>query len=545
MKNKKRIIAIAVALTMSLALLAACGPSGGTGGTGTGTTPGGSTGTTPGGGTGGGAVPVPPAPDARLADLVDIIKMSSIGALDPFVPGGSNAPAFWAYNMYQDSLLTYIGPGEVGPQLATRWETDDYKTWTFWLRDDVYFHNGDKFTAADVLFTIELSQESTGFTRSLWGQVDTAEALDPYTVRLVLEDVNVDFEFVTLIHPAAGFFSERAMNEDIATFTYVGTGPFSVTNFVSGDHVVLDRFDDYWGEKPPTQTVVLRFVPEPSARTIMLINHESHICADVVPEDLPMFADHPEFTITSQVMNNPFFLAFNMAHPVVSDINFRMAMAHAINSEDIAPYARGAEGAPETTGTFWGQAMEFKNNDIPLKAFNLELAQQYLDNSVYNGEALEIIATHAHNVRAAEMVEQQLSRIGVNIVVRQMDNAGLLTMVANPGATHVMVIHTSSITSVASDMRTLLHSTAPNNRAGYINPEIDRLLELASTQLNRTEREGTYRLIQELLAEDIPYLSLYKWTMNWVHLNGIGGMRIVADNALQCYRGVYLNLDVD
>jgi len=253
--------------------------------------------------------------------------------------------------------------------------------------------------------------------------------------------------------------------------------------------------------------------------------------------------EHSDFGISPGVLNNPWYLAFNMNHPIVSDLNFRRAVAHALEREDIAAYARGIEGAPETTGTFWGYAMEFKNTDIPIIPFDLEIARQYLEASSYNGEEIELIASVQSNVRAAEMLEQQLGRIGINIVVRQMDGPGLSAMVANPGATHVMVVHTASLSSDASDMRTLLHSTAPNNRAAYSNPRVDELLDLGVTITNVAEREAVYREIQEIIAESIPYINLYRTTMNFIHARGVGGLVVGNEIAMVNYRGVFLDLD--
>ena len=540
MKNTKRFIAIALTLIMCLALLAACQPADSGGDVAPSpTAPGASP--TP----GAVAPPPPPPAGANLAPLVDIIMQAGVAALNPFIPGGSNAPAFKRHNMYQDRLLRNMGDGTVGPQLATRWETDDFQTFTFWLRDDVYFHNGDKLTAADVVWTVNESQDASGFVRNIWGGVEEVEALDAHTVRMTLESVNVDFPMV-ITHPAGGIYNARAIAECDATGTWIGTGPFRVAEFVSGDFTRFERFDEYWDGPAPTQTVILRFVPEASARTIMLMNHESHGGHEIVPEDIPMFREHPDFTVNSVVMNNPFFMAFNMGHPVTGDKNFRMAVAHALYRPDIALYAIGVEGGPEMSGTFWGPTAEFRANDIPIIPFDLDLARQYLAASPYRGEPIEIATQLASHVRAAEIIQLQLAEIGIDIAIHRTDAPGLNALMTHtPGTVgpHEIVLHTASIANRASDIRMTIHSTSVLNRAGYMNPEIDRLLDLALTQGNAAEREATYRQIQYILAEDIPYLNLYWIYRAWIALNGVGGVATPGEIVNWCWRGVYWDLD--
>ena len=541
MKKTNRFIAIVLTLVMCLALLAACQPA----------DPGGNVTPTPGPATTGPSPtpgpPTPPAPPpagANLAPFVDVIIRTGVAILDPFIPAGSNAPTFQHINMFQDRLLNNRGDGTVEPQLATRWETDDYQTFIFYLREDVYFHNGDHFTAADVVWTVTEAQEAAGIVRTVWGSVEEVEALDTYTVRMTLESVNVDFPMV-ITHPAGGFYNERAMTNNRDTGIHVGTGPFKVVGFVSGDHTEFERNYDYWGELPPTERVIIRFVPEGSARTIMLMNRESHVTDAIITEDLPMFRDHSDYTVEQLVVNNPWFMAFNMAHPIAGDRNFRMAVAHALYRPDIALYAVGAEGGPELSGTFWGNTMEFRANDIPLIPRDLDLARNYLAASVWNGETIEIVASLPTQVRAMEIVQLQMAEIGIPVEVRQMDNAGLNALMAHSPtqpAGHTIVLHTSSVASLASDIRVNIHSTAVNNRAGYMNPEIDRLLDLAITQGNPAEREATYRQIQYILAEDIPFLNLYAEYRSIVAIKGVSGATF-GDIVNWSWRGVYWNLD--
>jgi len=256
-----------------------------------------------------------------------------------------------------------------------------------------------------------------------------------------------------------------------------------------------------------------------------------------------MFLDHPDFGYTPATLNNTYFIVFNWTNPIVGDLNFRKAVAHILNRDDIAAYASNIEATPETYGTFWGTAMEFFNRDIPIVPYDINKAKEYLAASAYNGETLELTANNPYCVRAAEMIVQQLSTIGINVEFRLLDSSGMLAHMANPGGQFTLAVHTASITSSAADIRVPLHSTAPNNRAQYNNPKVDELIDKAGTVTDRAARELVYREVQEIVAEDMPYISLFRIQRFYIHAKGIGGLEVSGDSAFINYRDIYLDLD--
>jgi len=446
--------------------------------------------------------------------------------------------------MIYDRLIDSYVPGVYEPMLATSWETNDWQTITMKLRDDVYFHNGDHFTADDVVSTVMLSREAVGtpaFDR--WGDVDTVTAIDQYAVRFVLKKVNVDW-FYNLAQPPAAILNERAIREDPENGTLVGTGTHTVKEFATNDYVVLERNDNYWGAPPITRTVILRFVPESSARLMMLQNGQVDVCFSLDVADRPFIeADEENFVVYPFVQNNCNGVGFNMDDPICGDWNFRMAVISAIDRAEIALAAWGEYGMPETTGTLYGFENEFRNDSIPIVPYDLNKAKEYLAASPYNGETIEMVCGIITNIIAAEIIQQQLSKIGVKTNVTQLDPPAMgayLRYGDNKSQIFVYVIPFQSTSAAA--YRNLVYPGASLNRSSYNNPVLTEMLDRASTITDTNERRAHYMKMQEVFAEDPSMFNLLWLGMAAVCVKGVGGMHLPSD-LLHDLRYVYKIID--
>jgi len=542
-KISKRVLGLLIVTVMCLGLIAACTP---------GTPPATPAPTDPGTGqtTDPGTTP-PPAPDptapppegAQFADFLDIIVDNNpIAVVNPLSPAGSPSSTIWVYNLIYDRLVRFHGEGQYGPMLAESWETEDNQSFVFHLRDDVYFHNGDHFTAADVAFTVEIAQAhpgTIGFDR--WRDVAEVNVIDPQTVELVLNDVNVDFLF-EMAAASAGILNQRALNENAETGSWIGTGPYMVTSFSTNDYVALTRNDAYWDGPAITRDLVLRFVPEVSTRTTMLMNEESHVCFAISFVDLPMFeADTENFVVyrwSPVVMN---YLGFNQTDPIANCRYFRLAVASAIDREEIAAVARGDFAIPEETGTLWGLT-EFRNNDIPIVPFDLDAARAYLERSVWNGETVELATAIATNIVAAEVVQAQLQQIGLSIEINAMDPAGLAAYVAFDNNQSQMIIWVGAVTPNAGSVAQVFLPFGGQNRISHNNPVITQMIEEARSIDDLNARRAHYLRMQEIMAEDPPGFNLFFLVNAAACVSGVAGIDFMFGD-FACMRNIHRVLD--
>ena len=552
--KKSRILAIILVLCMALALFVGCGggddattdnPANNGGGTGAGAGAGAGAGSNAGSGNvlaPGDVIAPPEDENVRFADTLELQWDITPNIIDPHDPGDSGSGALMMFRLMFDRLISRTLDGAFHPELATSWETADLRTFTFNLREDVVFHNGDKFTAQDVVDTVRSAQDSPGtLGYDSWRDVVEASVVSEYTVRIVLNEPTADFLYLLSL-PGASIINYGARQSDPARGAWVGTGAYFLSDQVIGDYVSFTRNDNYWGEPPLTRQLNLRYIPEVTARTIMMVNGETHWSQSIGTEDLQMFVDDPDFTVYAYPSNAENSIIFGMLDSITGDLNFRLAVAHALNRDEIAPVAVGDWFLPVTTGTAWGYAQEFKNTDIPVLQFDLDLARQYLAASSYNGEEIEIMSSIVRHHRAAEMLQEQLTRIGIRTSLFQTDMITLQSLSLYGSDAVQILVHTVPFNNSASSARSILGVNGYANRGTYNNPTVNELFDRAPLIVDPAEREASYKHIQELVNEDLPIINLYHFTRTIVTPASVGGVVTDPD---QCHDLRYMFMVLD
>ena len=488
------------------------------------------------------AIPLPE--EARVMDAITILGESPLVGLNTQSPI-TTGPVYRAvYSCIFDTLIMYSAvENEYYHELAKEWDiSEDWKTLTFYLRDDAYFSNGDKFTAQSVIDTYELASQALGAEAlETWRTVETVTAINDYTVEIVQRETNVDILY-RLSLPWSSIVNKRAIEADATEGYWVGTGAYTVTELVPGDFVTIERRDDYWGGIMPTRQMTYKWIPEVGARTIMLQNREAEISLSSAPQDIPIMKQDPSLTVVEFYANTVYTMGFNMDHPVLSDKNFRLAVAHALSMPEIARVANGDWATPARDGATWGYDTEFRNPNLPAIQFNLDLAREYLEASNYRGEVIEICSGDANANRALEIIQEQLNQIGINTTLYPADMA-TISAYAIYGNNQAEMVH--YICTFGNDARSARNSFYPfgmSNRASYNNPAVNTLLELAPTISDAAAREQIYWQVQELVAEDMPYFPMYDVIRTRISQKGVGG--IVNDPDMNhCFKGVFIALD--
>jgi peptide/nickel transport system substrate-binding protein len=377
-----------------------------------------------------------------------------------------------------------------------------------------------------------------------WGIVENVNVINDTTIELTLNRVFPDFLF-NVSMPGASIVSRTALAADPDTGHHIGTGPYTVVEFVSNDFVRLTRNDNYWNPdmRVVTRDVTLRFVPEMPVRTIRMQRGESHLSFGTSADDLPLFQNDPEnFEVVPQTFNTIQGFSFNVLDPILSDYHLRMAIMHATDRDDVAIFAAGdwAQGLNDHNGggTIWGFSTAHRNNNIPVIPFDLDQARWHLEQSNYNGEEIELAAAIITNIRSSQALQEQWARVGINVRVQEFDSPGLNTHMANPDGTQ-MIFFSLAMTYAPSSVRNFFHPDGAANRMQYSNPEVTRLIDEAASMLDETQRRAHYFRIQEIIAEDPPFLQVF-WRINGtVAAQGIGGIRLPADNLQNDFREIY------
>ncbi|MCL2402177.1 MAG: ABC transporter substrate-binding protein [Oscillospiraceae bacterium] len=543
-KKVRRNLALILVLMMGLGLLAACAPTANDTTTGNETAPTAAPGNEQ-------EAPMeaePPPEGANLADHIDIIAdATAISVLNINLPAGATASTSQIYDLIQDRLMANRGGTDwPEPQLAVSWHSDDAQTIRAELRQGVYFHNGARFTADDVVFTVEISHANPGGTAfARWREVERVDVIDEYTVDIILVEPNLDWRYI-LSHWATPILSRQAFNDnpdDPVAWGSIGTGPYRVTGFSTANFVNLERNDDYWGPAPPTRSMTFWTIPEMATRTVMMRNGEAQVSFTMSPEDLDLLENDSDFVVLRHEgwLNT---ISFNfMGDEVQRCPYFRRAVAHALNLNDIAIVANGQWAMPTPDGNIWGLVTPYRLDGLPLREFDVALARDYLERSVYDGRRIAMRTAGDAAIRAAELVQRQLGEIGIDIDVIQMD---VPQWVDAHSWGHELEMWLFAVAAGPSAIGYVSGILAPGIGTNRSNINDDYFTSLINQFLNEADENAAREIaydMQRWLWDDLVIIPLYYGINGIPVTQGIGGLHLWGNMFTYSLRGIYWDLD--
>jgi len=283
------------------------------------------------------------------------------------------------------------------PALSTGCTSNEEGTeWTCTLREGVKFHDGTDFNADAVIFNFDrwrftdnpyhFESQVFEYYEYMWSGFDDASAIasvekiDDYTVKFVLSVpvapflANLAMDMFAISSPAA--IEQYGEDYGLPSAGCVGTGPFKFVEWVEGDHITVEAYDDYWGGRPTIDQIVWRVIPDDSARYLALKAGDIHALEQATIEDIQAADADPDLYVLARPALNTGYLAFNYAIEEMRDINFRKAVAHAINRKGLQENFFGTYG--EVATNFLPPNMLGHNADIEDWTYDTEMAKQYL-----------------------------------------------------------------------------------------------------------------------------------------------------------------------
>jgi peptide/nickel transport system substrate-binding protein len=366
------------------------------------------------------------------SESLTIAQGNDILSLDP-ANHGNNSTESALINIYDYLLNKDFSQGQLRftPRLATSWQTDDHVHWTFKLRDDVYWHNGDKFTAQDVKFTIERTQQDKKLINtSKFRRIKSVEAPDDVTLK-----IETDGPDTLLLHalvgngagilPKAAF--EKAGSKEEFFKRPVGTGPYIFKQWIKADRLVLVKNPHWWGGTPKWDTVVIRSIPETTTRVAELLTGGVDIAVNIPPEDIARINGNKGTHVIS------FDIARNLAlhvrtgkDRITGDPCVREAIDLAIDRDSIVKQVLDGYGTP-TRGFFPpaipGYAPALSQNI----RFDPERAKTLLREAGYDGSkvpAIKISTPSGRYVKDREITEAivgYLEDVGFKVQLEVLD----------------------------------------------------------------------------------------------------------------------------
>ena len=430
----------------------------------------------------------------------------TLGNSDPHVNTAATNMFIW--RLTHDTLVDYnTATSEVDPGLAESWDVDGL-TYTFHLRKGVTFHNGNPFTAEDVIYSFD-RMAAGGGTKAYVQSIVSKEIVDDHTVKFTLSAPNA--EFLLCIGDANMVILDKETIDEVGEEkgTLIGTGAFSLTEWVPDDYCMVTRFDDYWGEAPITKEIVLRKYSEASARAIALQTGEIDVDMALAAIEVP----HIEECATTEVVQVPaaklVYIALNTRerNKPLTDVRVRQALNYAMNSEDfIIAVREGYASAPNgciPVGV-WGYS-----EDVDAYEYNPEKAKELLAEAGY-GDGLDLTLTTNGSQYPGifEVLQAQWAEVGVNLTL-ETDDATIYNDQAASGE-YCMMTRNYNFSGIDRPLRTLWYSTSTGNRTKTNDPKLDAMLDAALSEMDTAKREAMYAEISQYITDLASFIPLYQ-----------------------------------
>ncbi len=333
---------------------------------------------------------------------------------------------YMLYPLIYNYLIGTDHKGNFTPQLATKWKvSDDGLVWTFNLRDDVKFTNGDKLTSSDVKITFDrVINDKTLIRASLFTAFQKIAAPDPTTVVFYLTEKKGDFLTVMCQFPVTPGKLFQAKGVDMFKDN-IGSGPWKFVEWVPGQRVVFVRNPDYWGKVTSNvDKIIYRSITEDTTRVSAVRTGDIDM-ADGVPSDqVSMLLRDSNLRVDRVMSTDQIYIGFRCTESIFSDINARKAVNHAIDRQALVDKIVGG-GAPASWPVS-SVVMGFDpNGRVP--EFNVQLAKDYLSKSKYNGSTIRLIGPNGNYPRIVEVLQaiaSMLTDVGFNVNLEMLEGAG-------------------------------------------------------------------------------------------------------------------------
>lgn len=451
----------------------------------------------------------------RVSRTIIFLIESYPTSLDPRI--ATDAQSQYIQGLIFNSLVRRNARMEVVPDLATHWEIPDPKTYIFHLRTGVRFHDGRPLTSADVRYTFEslLSGKLASVKAAVFKDVQAIETPDPHTVIFRLKEPFSAFLW-NLVLPGIGIIP--AGSEKEFSRSPIGTGPFHYVSSKQEEEIVLERHPAYFGGQPKIECVRFRVVPEAITRALELGRGSADVALNsLAPDMIPVLAHNPSLRVTESAGTVYAYIALNLGDPTLARREVRQALAYAIDRTTILQSLFRGQGRLADNilpPNHWAyEAAVRRYNYDPQRARALLDAAGLLPDSRGVRFTLTIKTSTEESARLlATVLQDQLSRVGIRLEIRSLEFATFYSDIIH-GSFQLYTLrwiggnNDPDIFDYAFNSARIPPRGA--NRGHYRNAEVDRLLAMAHTETDTAKQKVYYSRIQKILAEDLPYISLW------------------------------------
>jgi glutathione transport system substrate-binding protein len=456
-------------------------------------------------------------PAHRAPTEIVIMQSEAPRSMDPADHTATYTTA--VLNPMYEGLTRFNQQLQLTPALATEWHSSaDGMLWTFKLRSNVRFHDGSPFNAAAVVSSfqrmLDVKRGLAGST-SIRRSVESVRALDQSTVVFRL---NAPFATFPNLLATTSIVSPKADHDGYLSRHAVGTGPYRFAEWKTGEYVREVRNEDYWGRKLRPTELRWMWTTEPALMNMAILAGE----VDLVNPLPAIFADalqhDRKIRLMQRVSAAVFWVALNTKYKPLSDVRVRRALNYATDRVNLVRSQLRGYGQPANSSlapAVANYAADTKGYSYdPEKARALLTAAGYADGFQLN------IAVQESQVNFAEALQGMWAQVHVSLAIQQLET-GVFSQTIFGSPEQKAATRTDSVFASWSSptldaerqlgplFRTKSWSPAGANLGFYSNPKLDKLLDLATAELDLQKQKALYQEAQQILSDDAPDVALY------------------------------------
>lgn len=436
----------------------------------------------------------------KAANAVTVgIAQDLDNSLDPHkaVAAGTKEVMF---NVFE-GLVKPTSNGDLIPAVASNYTvSEDHLTYTFTLREGVKFHNGDAVTAEDVVYSLKrvAAPTETGVVQveALSIMADVA-AVDERTVAITLTEPSNEFISYLTVAILPADYTEQDTKP-------VGTGPFTFASRSAQENIILEKFEEYWGQKAYLDQVTFRIIENAEGLLMGLQSGAIDICSHLTTTQVSQLSDS-EFSIAQGNMNLVQAMYLNNAVAPFDNVLVRQALCHAIDRQMILDLAFDGYGTLIGSSMYPAFGKYFDDTLTNHYAYDVDAAKALLAQAGYPGGfdmTITVPSNYQPHMDTAEVVVEQLKAIGVNAVIQPVEWETWVSEAYVGRNFQATLVGVDASTMTARALLERFTSTYSKNFINYNNAEYDALFAQAQACYDDAEQTALYKAMERNLTEN-------------------------------------------
>lgn len=441
-----------------------------------------------------------------------VVMKADVRSFDPIF--GNDVAGHSVFRHIYETLMKYDDNGNLVPNLAESVTWTDNKDCEIKLKKGVLFHNGEELKANDVKFTLyRIASEPCDIHYMLEDiNLDSFETPDDYTVKFSLNNPDASVAAI-LAFSSVGIVNEKAVTEagDTYGMNPIGTGPYKLQSWTKGNQSVIERFEDYHGDKPAFKTITFKVVPEVTNRLVELESGGADIAYDISVTDVARVEESSALKLSTIDSSSVTFMGMNTTKKPLDDQRVREAIRYAIDVNGIVQSVYHGISHPATNPM--NPSCTYYDNTSTVSEYNVEKAKQLLAEAGY-ADGFDITITtddRKERIDIATIIQNELKEIGINAEIKILEWGAYLSTCYDGEQELYMGGWTTFTPEPSLSLKGPFGSSSfgsGGNMTFYANPKVDELISAGLLTTDTAERQKIYTELQHEITKQCTWVYI-------------------------------------